>query len=241
MHASLHPWASTSWTEASASLFEPDSEHRSAESFADEEGADDRNVDPAWMDVVHPAGTFIVMHLDSVSPGWRKVAARSIVKMLAVAAGSPERRRCIATMRVCSTSTELCFSAGDGCHADNVLSGIWRKARGTARTICKDCGRLARVRLIGEDESVTQCTKCVAPALLQHEIWELCQSVRFLKAVGRPIVKSQIPPLLRASFINTAVASLDANAEGNTQMLPAQFVRWAEGWRLIGEGLKVRH
>lgn len=241
MHASLHPWASTSWTEASASLFEPDSERRIAESLADEEGADDRHVALDWMDAVHPAGTFIAMNLDRISPGWRKLAARSIVKMLAVAAGSPERRRCVATMRVCSTSTELCFSARDGQCADDVLAGIWRKARGRARTICKDCGRLARVRLIGEEESVTQCTKCVAPALLQHEIWELGQSVRFLKAVGRPIVKSQIPPLLRASFINTAVASPDANAEGKTQMAPAQFVRWAEGWRLIGEGLKVRH
>lgn len=241
MHASLHPWASTSWTEAPASLFEPDPELSAAEDLADEEGADDRHVDLEWMEAVHPVGTFIAMHLDNISPGWRKLAARSIVRMLAVAAGSPERRRCIATMRVCSTSTELCFSARDGHCADDVLAGIWRKARGRARTICKDCGRLARVRLIGEEESVTQCTKCVAPALLQHEIWELGQSVRFLKAVGRPIVKSQIPPLLRASFINTAVASPDANAEGKTQMLPSQFVRWAEGWRLIGEGLKVRH
>jgi len=241
MHASFHPWASTTWREAADSLFEPDSERSASDDRADDDGTDEQHVDPGWMDVVHPAGTFMVMHLNSISTGWRKLAARSIGKMLAVAGGSPERRRCIATMRVCSTSTELCFSAGDGCYADNVLSGIWRKTRGRARTICKDCGRLARVRLIGEDESVTQCTKCVAPALLQHEIWELGQSVRFLKAVGRPIVKSQIPPLLRASFINTVVASPDANAEGKAQMLPAQFVRWAEGWRLIGEGLKVRH
>lgn len=241
MHASLHPWASTTWHEAADSLFEPDSAHSAPDDRADEDGTDDRHVDLDWMDAVHPAGTFMVMHLDSISTGWRKLAARSIGKMLAVAAGGSERRRCIATMRVCSTSTELCFSAGDGCPADNVLSGIWRKARGTARTICKDCGRLARVRLIGEHESVTQCTRCVAPALLQHEIWELGQSVRFLKAVGRPIVKSQIPPLLRASFISTAVASPDANAEGKTQMALTQFVRWAEGWRLIGEGLKVRH
>lgn len=241
MHASLHHWASTCWTEASASLFEPESERRTAENLADEEGADDQYVDLDWMDAVHPTGTFIVMHLNSISPGWRKLAARSIAKMLAVAAGSPERRRCIATMSVCSTSTELCFAARDGHCADDVLAGIWRKARGRARTVCKDCGKLARVRLIGEEESVTQCPKCVAPALLQHEIWELGQSVRFLKAVGRPIVKSQIPPLLRASFINAAAARPDADAEDKTQMLPPEFIRWAEGWRVIGEGLKVRH
>lgn len=241
MHASLHPWASTTWREAADSLFEPDSERSAADDRGDKEGADQRQVYLEWMDAVHPVGTFIAMHLDSIAPGWRKLAARSIVKMLAVAAGSPERRRCIATMRVCSTSTELCFSAEAGRCADDVLSGIWRKARGTARTICKDCGRLARVRLIGEDESVTQCTKCVAPALLQHEIWELGQSVRFLKAVGRPIVKSQIPPLLRASFINAAAARPDADAEEKAQMLPPEFIRWADGWRVIGEGLKVRH
>ena len=197
----------------------------------------------AWMEAAHPVQTFMALNAHHIAPGWRKAAIRILVKLLAVADGSPTRRRAIAGLRVCSTSTELCFSTPAVECPDAVFLGICRKARQRSCTVCRDCGRPARIRLIGEDQSVTQCTRCVAPALLRHEIWELDQSLRFLKAVGRPISASQIPPLLRPSFLK-ASAREPVIAEGKgrqDQMDVSAFANWAEGWRQIGEGLAVVH
>ncbi len=179
---------------------------------------------------------------EQIEPGWKRVAIRTLIKMLAVMAGSSKRRRAIAGLRVCSTDTELSFfTTTPNDPPDVVMLGIMRKARDRSRTVCKDCGRPARVRLIGEDESVTQCTRCAAPALLRHEIWELDQSLRFLKAVGRPISASQIPPLLRPSFLQS-IDPIDAEAVlKKAQMSLAQFIEWADGWHQIGEGLAVVH
>ena len=197
----------------------------------------------AWMEAAHPVQTFMALNADHIAPGWRKAAIRTLVKLLAVADGSPTRRRAISGLCVCSTSTELCFSTPTVESLDEVFLGICRKARQRSCTVCRDCGRPARIRFIGEDQSVTQCTRCVAPALLRHEIWELDQSLRFLKAVGRPISASQIPPLLRPSFLEASAREpmLADGKDRQGQMSVAAFVKWAEGWRQIGEGLVVVH
>jgi hypothetical protein len=203
----------------------------------------DQSGNVAWIDAAEPVQTFMALNVDHIAPGWLKTATRALVKLLAVADGSSMRRRAIASLRVCSTSTELCFSTPAVESLDEVFLGICRKARQRSCTLCRDCGRPARIRLIGEDQSVTQCTRCVAPALLKHEIWELDQSLRFLKAVGRPISASQIPPLLRPSFLE-ASAREPVSTEGkgrSDQMSIAAFANWAEGWRRIGEGLAVVH
>jgi len=191
-----------------------------------------------------PVQTFMALNADHIAPGWCKAAIRTLVKLLAVADGSPMRRRAIAGLRVCSTSTELCFSTLITVeNPDAVFLGICRKARQRSCTICRDCGRSARIRLIGEDQSITQCARCVAPALLKHEIWELDQALRFLKAVGQPISASQIPPLLRPSFLEASAREpVRTDGKGRQdQMAVYAFANWAEGWRQIGQGLAVVH
>ena len=197
-----------------------------------------------WMNAQQPVETFMALNADCIAPGWRKTAVRTLVKLLAVADGSATRRKTIEDLRVCSTSTGLYFSASTMVgRKDAVVLGICRKARDRSCTVCRDCGRPARVRLIGEDQSVTQCARCVAPALLKHDIWELEQSLRFLMAVGRTISANQIPALLRPSFleISTRKPMIVDGQVRPYQMRVDVFQNWAEGWRQIGKGLAVVH
>ena len=222
-----------------------DNASKSARQPARRMAADDNeHTGVAWLDASDPIETFMAIHSERIAPGWRKLAIRTLIKLLAVMAASPERRRAIAGIHVYSTDTELNFFTTnvDG-RPDAVMLGIFRKARTRSCTVCRNCGRPARVRLIGEDESITQCTRCVAPRMLRHEIWELEQSLRFLKAVARPISASQIPALLRPSFLQAVAAeSSEPDAEVKKgHMTLAQFIKWAEGWRQIGHGLAVVH
>lgn len=208
------------------------------------DACDDQVGEVAWMLARQPVETFMALHVDDIAPGWRKSAGRTLVKLLAVANGSPERREAVAGLRVCSTDTELCFFTPRSVERlDDVVQGICRKARQHSCFICRDCGRPARVRFIGEHECVTQCTRCVAPALLKHEIWELDQSLHFLKAVGQPISAKQIPLLLRPSFIESSVRepATTATKVRQGQMELADFVQWADRWRQIGKGLAMVH
>lgn len=238
MHTALHPRVPSYKREAETLPAVPTTGSNAANAHGD------RFDKEAWMEAAQPVQTFMALNADHIAPGWRKAAIRTLVKLLAVADGSPTRRRAVAGLRVCSTSTELCFSTSMTVESpDAVFLGICRKVRQRSCTVCRDCGRPARIRLIGEDQSVTRCTRCVAPALLKHEIWELDQSLRFLKAVGQPISASQIPPLLRPSFLE-ASAREPVITEGKSrqdQMRLADFVKWAEGWRQIGKGLAVVH
>ena len=197
-----------------------------------------------WMNARQPVETFMALNAGRIAPGWRKTAIRTLVKLLAVADGSPTRRKAIEDLRVCSTSTGLYFSASTMVgRKDAVVLGICRKARDRSCAVCRDCGRPARVRFIGEYQSVTQCARCVAPALLKHDIWELEQSLRFLMAVGRTISANQIPALLRPSFleISTREPMIVDGQVRPYQMRVDVFQNWAEGWRQIGKGLAVVH
>lgn len=196
------------------------------------------------MNAQQPVEAFMALNADRIAPGWRKTAVRTLVKLLAVAEGNPSRRRAIEDLRVCSTSTALYFSAPTMAGSrDAVVLGICRKARDRSCTVCRECGRPARARFIGEDQSITQCARCAAPLLLKHDIWELEQSLRFLMAAGRTVSANQIPSLLRPSFlqISTREPMIVDGQLRPYQMSVDVFANWAEGWRLIGKGLADVH
>ena len=198
------------------------------------------------MGATDPVACYLLQHASSIEVGWRRLASRTLNKLLSVAAASPQRREALANLRVCSMPTELCFSVPDGPaghdDVDAVLEGIFRKTRCASRTVCTCCGRRARVRAIGEEETATLCAQCAAPRLLESDIWDLGQSTRFLMAVGMPICTSQIPPLLRPSFVQAAATSNAETSEPSmSKMPPTKFLMWAARWREIGETVRQDH
>ena len=170
-----------------------------------------------------------------VPAGWLGQLEQTLGKLLTMAR-SAARRNALKGLSIFCHGAELGFSLPVEC--DAALLGIARRAAATSRCTCSACGSPGRRREIGEEGAATLCARCAAPLLLRWDVWELKQSLRFLRAVNVPVVESQIPPLLRASFCRQAAAHPeDFGPQGNARMIPARFVAWASQWQAIGERL----
>lgn len=170
-----------------------------------------------------------------VPAGWSGLLEQTLGKLRAMAR-SAARRNALKGLSVFCHGVELGFSLP--AQSDAALLGIARRAEATSRCTCSACGSPGRRREIGEEGAATLCARCAAPLLLQWDVWELGQSLRFLRAVNVPVVESQIPPLLRASFCRQAAAHPeDFGPQGKPRMIPARFVAWASQWQTIGERL----
>ena len=189
-----------------------------------------------WLDDPSPIGAFFAEWSGQVPAGWHRLLERTLLKLLAVNDGSDNRRRALAGMRVVCTDEHLWMMYTLGSHPDAVLRGIVRKANDLSWSTCRDCGRAARLRRLAGDATATLCARCAAPWLLQHDIWQLEQSLRFLKAVNVYVVPGQVPQLLRRSFLRHAAEDPeDFGAGGKIRMRPQRFVAWAQNWKIIGE------
>lgn len=196
-----------------------------------------------WTEADDPVELFMILFGDDIAVGWRSLVARTLVKLLAVASASPQRREAVNCVQVHSTPTELCFGlpGGERC-TDAVLGGIFRKARYASRAICPECGRPAQLRPIGEDDPLTLCAKCAAPLMLENAIWELGQSTRLLAALRLPVSAELVPLLLRPSFVQAATASNDEQSHATTTKMPiSRFLPWAGRWRELGEFVRLVH
>ncbi|APW39538.1 hypothetical protein RD110_21890 [Rhodoferax koreense] len=193
---------------------------------------------PSWVDAADPIQAFMGRYSAVIAPGWRPLAERTLRTLVLASANCPERRRALSQLCVFGMSASLSFVVCT--HADQTVEGILRKARVKSQGICEECGRLARLRQLGEEETATLCPRCAAPALLHHDIWVLLQSLRFLSAVNAPVVLSQIPPLLRPSFVEAALLQADGwDDTESARMTPTHFLVWAEGWRQMAEHISV--
>ena len=170
-----------------------------------------------------------------VPAGWLGLLEQTLAKLLTMAR-SPTRKIALKGLSVFCHGAALGFSLP--AKSDAALLGIARRAEATSRCTCSACGSPGRRREIGEEGAATLCARCAAPLLLHWDVWELTQSLRFLRAVNVPIIESQIPPLLRASFCRQAAAHPeDFGPQGNARMIPPRFVAWASQWQAIGERL----
>ncbi len=170
-----------------------------------------------------------------VPAGWLGLLEHTLGKLLAMAR-SPRRRNVLKGLSIFCHGVELGFSLP--AQSDAALLGIARRAESISRCTCSACGSPGRRREIGEEGAATLCARCATPLLLNWDIWDLGQSLRFLRAVNVPIVQSQIPPLLRPSFCRQAAAHPeDFGPQGKPRMIQARFVAWASQWQTIGERL----
>ena len=187
----------------------------------------------SWLNEADPVAAAMWRWQGHVSQGWHDLLRQTLRKLLAVA-GSGARRVALTRLGVFCHGTEFWLSLPAG--ADAVLLGIARKAQMRARCTCSECGCLARLREIGEEGRATLCSRCAAPLLLKNDIWELQQSIGFLRGVNAPVVAHQIPTLLRPSFCLEAVGHPENHGQtGGGRMSPARFVAWAALWRAMGE------
>lgn len=202
-----------------------------------------RNDEPAreqagWLDAAEPVQAFMVRYTEVIAPGWHPLARHTLAALLVAAKSNFERRQALNQMCVFGLTKSLDFVICS--HTDTVVDGIVRKARMRSLGICEECSRPARVRELGEHEHATLCPRCAAPAMLQYDIWQLLQSLRFLRAVNVPVVASQIPPLLRPSFVKTASQHRNELEEsGQIRMTPTRFLFWADEWRQTAEHIAV--
>ena len=188
---------------------------------------------PCWLDENDPVAAAMRHWQGHVSPGWHDLLRQTLRKLLAVA-GSGARRAALTSLGVFCHNTEFWLSLPAG--ADPVLLGIARKAQMRARWTCSECGCVARLREIGEECRATLCPRCAAPLLLKNDIWELQQSIGFLRGVNVPVVAQQIPTLLRPSFCLEAAGHPENHGPaGGGRMSPARFLAWAALWQAMGE------
>lgn len=188
---------------------------------------------PCWLDRSDPVAAAMQRWAGSVFDGWHALLEQTLRKLLSMAR-SPARRSALKDLNVFCHDIEMGFSLPD--ESDTALRGIARRAQVISRCTCSTCGGAGRRREIGEDNSVTLCARCAAPLLLGYDIWELQQSIRFLRAVNVPVVESQIPALLRSSFRRKAVAHPEEfGPGGKVRMNSARFLAWAGQWQAIGE------
>ena len=206
-----------------------------AESMAQDECHHEQ---PSWVDAAQPVQAFMSRFSAVIAPGWRPLAERTLRTLVAAAASSPERRHALSKMCVFGISASLSFVVCT--HEDQTIEGILRKARVKSMGVCEECGRPGRLRQLGEEETATLCPPCAAPALLDHDIWVLLQSLRFLRAVNAPVVPCQIPLLLRVSFVEAAMQHChEWEDEESVRMTPTHFLAWADGWRQLAEHILV--
>ena len=186
-----------------------------------------------WLGEPDPVAAGMRLWGACVPAGWHGLLEQTLSKLLAMAR-SPARRSALKDLSVFCHGAELGFGLpGD---SDAALLGIARRAEATSRWTCSACGSPGRRREIGEEGRATLCARCAAPMLLQWDVWELQQSLRFLRAVNMPVVESQIPHWLRESFRRQAAAHPeDDGPQGRLRIIPARFLAWASEWQLIGE------
>lgn len=187
----------------------------------------------SWLNEADPVAAAMWRWQGHVSQGWHDLLRQTLRKLLAVA-GTEARRAALMGLGVFCHGTEFWLSLPAG--ADAVLLGIARKAQMRARSTCSECGCAARLREIGEEGRATLCPRCAAPLLLKNDIWELQQSIGFLRGVNVPVVAHQIPALLRPSFSQEAAGHPeDHGPAGQGRMSAARFLAWAARWQGIGE------
>ena len=186
-----------------------------------------------WLEAPDPVSAGIERWARHVPPGWQGLLEQTLLKLLAMAR-SPARRSALQGLTVFCHGVGLGFSLpADG---DAALLGVARRAEAASQCICSTCGSPGRRREIGEEDRATLCARCAARPLLHWDIWELQQSLRFLRAVNVPVGESQIPALLRSSFRRQASAHPeDFSPQGKVRMSPARFLAWAAQWQAIGE------
>lgn len=194
----------------------------------------------SWIQEHSPIGAVFAQCAGYVPPGWHCLFERTLIKLLRLVDGSEERVKAIAGLSVCCSSVHMAFDTLPS--KDSVVLGILRKSSMASRCTCHQCGRPARLREIGEEGRATLCVRCAAPVLLREDIWQLQQSLRFLRAVNVYVIESQVPQLLRRSFLEEAAKHPEDHSDtGKPRMSPTRFAAWAAGWEKVQEQLAATY